>query len=100
MMNWETIVGTIAATLSVVSFTPQAWRIIRTREVKGLSRLMYALTALGFTFWTAYGVMKGDWPIIVPNIICLALTLFIFVMLILPADKRDHVAEAIDPASN
>ena len=91
------VVGSVAALLSVISFAPQAWRIIRTREVKGLSVKTYAITSAAFALWTAYGVLKVDWPIIVPNILCLLFALFILTMLILPKAKRDDVATAIDP---
>jgi len=92
-----TIIGSIAAILSVTSFAPQAWRIIRTREVEGLSSKTYFLTALGFSLWTTYGVLLGEWPIIVPNILCLILSSFIWVMLILPKKQRHKVADVLDP---
>jgi MtN3 and saliva related transmembrane protein len=96
-MDWVTIIGIFAATASVTSFAPQAWRIIRTRETEGLSVGMYALTVFGFACWSAFGMMKGEWTIIVPNILCLALSAFVLTMLLLPAPARDKVADAIDP---
>ncbi|MGL5836952.1 MAG: SemiSWEET family sugar transporter [Sphingorhabdus sp.] len=95
-----TVIGSMAAILSVISFTPQAWRIIRTRETKGLSIPTYAITALGFSLWSTYGILKGDWPIIVPNLLCLILVLFILMMLILPPKKRDEIADTLDPAAD
>jgi MtN3 and saliva related transmembrane protein len=97
MPQLVTIIGTIAAMLSVASFAPQAWRIIRTREVDGLSKKTYFLTSLGFAMWTAYGVLQGDWPIIVPNVLCLMFALFILTMLVLPKHKREEVADKLDP---
>lgn len=92
-----TIVGSIAALLSVASFAPQAWRIIRTREVKGLSRKTYLLTAIGFAMWTSYGILMGEWPIIIPNFLCLLLSSFILIMLLLPVSKREQLADVLDP---
>lgn len=97
MTTLATIIGTFAAVASVASFAPQAWRIIRTREVKGLSVKTYALTVVGFALWLAFGVVKLEWAIIVPNLLCLILSLFILTMLILPARKREAVAEVLDP---
>lgn len=100
MFDWVTLVGTLAAIASVSSFAPQAWRIIRTREVEGLSWRMYALTVAAFALWSAFGIMKREWPIIVPNLLCLLLAAFILMMLVLPQQKREKVADVIDPATD
>jgi MtN3 and saliva related transmembrane protein len=94
MPDAAAIVGTIAATLSVVSFTPQAWRIISTGETEGLSARMYVLTSLGFVMWTIFGVLRGEWAIIIPNTLCLSLALFILAMLLMPDRKRAQLIEA------
>lgn len=101
MMGAHTIqvVGILAAVASTASFLPQAWKIISTRNVKGLSRRMYALTVIGFGLWLTYGIGKGDWALIVPNAICLTLTLFILVMISLPNAKRDALARTVAPSN-
>jgi MtN3 and saliva related transmembrane protein len=91
------IIGILAAIASTISFLPQAWKIISTRDVEGLSRRMYALTVTGFALWLTYGIGIGDWALIVPNAICLALTLFIFAMICLPKTKREAVADVVQP---
>lgn len=96
-MTWVTVIGSLAAVVSVASFAPQAWRIIRTGEIKGLSVKTYLLTALGFTLWTTFGILKQEWPIIVPNILCLLFALFILMMLVLPTQQREAVSDAINP---
>ncbi len=58
---------------------------------------MYILTVSGFTLWTAYGILKGAWPIIVPNAICLAFATFILVMKLLPRREKEKVADILDP---
>lgn len=95
-MEAVTLIGALAALCSVSSFTPQAWRIIRERRTSGLSAAMYALTAVGFALWTAFGVLKAEWAIILPNAICLLLSGFILVLILLPARKTEAVAEALD----
>lgn len=102
MLNEEVIkiIGILAAIASTSSFAPQAWKIISTREVDGLSFKMYALTVVGFTLWLLYGVGKNDWALIVPNAICLALSVFILVMILLPQDKREAVADVVEPSSH
>jgi|JI8StandDraft_2_1071088.scaffolds.fasta_scaffold05987_5 MtN3 and saliva related transmembrane protein len=96
-IDWTTVIGTIGASASVASFTPQAWKIIRERSTEGLSLAMFALTCLAFAAWTTFGVLKGEWTLIVPNAICLVFALFILGMIALPARKTEEVAEALDP---
>lgn len=98
-MDWATLVGTIGAIASVTSFTPQAWKIIRERRTDGLSLGMFALTTLAFVSWTTFGILKGEWTLIVPNAICLLLAAFILVMIALPPGKTRKVARELDPRS-
>jgi MtN3 and saliva related transmembrane protein len=97
MIDWTSVAGTIGACASVASFTPQAWKIIRSRSTDGLSLAMFALTSLAFAAWTAFGVLKTEWALIIPNAICLCFALFILAMIALPEHKTEEVAEAIDP---
>lgn len=96
-INWITVAGTIGAMASVASFTPQAWKIIRSRSTEGLSLGMFALTCLAFASWTSFGLLKGEWALIIPNAICLCFALFILAMIALPERKTQEVAETIDP---
>lgn len=97
-MEPVTIVGSIAALASTVSFTPQAWKIIKSRDTASISAGMYMLTVTGFALWITYGILLGQWPIIVPNTLCLILAAFILTMKLLPRSKRNKVADALDPA--
>ncbi len=96
-MDTVTIVGSFAALASTVSFTPQAWKIIKSRSTRDISVGMYALTVGGFLLWTAYGLLLKQWPLIVTNSICLALSAFILTMKLLPTQKKNQVADALDP---
>ncbi len=72
--------GYLAASLTTLSFVPQAWHTFRTRDVSGISLGMYGAFTLGVLCWLVYGVMLGAWPVIVANFITLALTACILVM--------------------
>jgi MtN3 and saliva related transmembrane protein len=63
-----------------VSFVPQALKTFRTRDVSGISLVMYSLFATGVALWLVYGVMLGEAPIYVANAITLALALAVLVM--------------------
>ena len=73
MISGETI-GYIGATLTTLSFLPQAVMTIRTRETRGISLGMYAVFTVGVACWLAYGIVLGSWPMILSNIVTLGLS--------------------------
>ncbi|MEI9997161.1 MAG: SemiSWEET transporter [Rhizomicrobium sp.] len=94
-MSLIAIIGTLAALCSTISFVPQAWKIIRTRETKDISTGMYLLTVTGFAAWTTYGLLLMQWPLIAANGICLVLSAFILTMKLLPQREKNAVADKI-----
>ena len=74
------LIGYGAATLTTVSFVPQAWLTFRTRDVSGISLGMYSAFTTGIALWLVYGIVIGSWPIIIANIITVALAFSILVM--------------------
>lgn len=79
-MNMHDTLGYLAASLTTLSFVPQAMLTLRTRDVHGISLGMYSAFTLGVALWLAYGVLIGEWPIIVANALTLALAATILVM--------------------
>jgi len=65
-MNTE-LIGYLAASLTTLSFFPQALKTIRTRDTHAISSGMYATFSVGVALWFAYGVTLGSWPIILAN---------------------------------
>ena len=65
--------GFAAATLTTVSFVPQAWMTFRTRNVSGISLAMYSAFTFGIALWLVYGIRIGAWPLIVANAVTLLL---------------------------
>jgi MtN3 and saliva related transmembrane protein len=94
-MTWSTIFGAIAAICSTASFMPQAIKVIQTQNTKDLSLGMYALTVAGFGFWTTYGLLLRQWPLIAANGICLVLSAFILAMTLLPKRGKRAVAKTL-----
>jgi len=94
----STIVGALAATASVVSFAPQAWKVIKTRKTAELATLMWVLNVVGFSLWITYGVQRGLWAVVIPNILCLAFSLFILTMKLVSRPTKHAIADALDPA--
>ena len=79
-MNAAVFFGITAAICSVASFVPQAWKIWKTRQTKGLATPMWILSTTAFALWTTYGVFLRELPIIIPNAICFVLAGFILTM--------------------
>jgi MtN3 and saliva related transmembrane protein len=79
-MDLTAIAGYAGATLTTIAFIPQALHTWRTRSTAGISLGMYAIFTAGVAFWLAYGVMLGEWPIIIANSITFPLALWILAM--------------------
>lgn len=74
------VIGYIAASLTTLSFLPQALHTFRTRDVSGISLGMYSLFTLGIALWLVYGVLQGAWPLILANSVTFTLALCILAM--------------------
>lgn len=92
-------IGLVAAALTIASFIAQTGKIVKTRDTKSLSTPMWILSTTAFAVWIVYGVLIGQWPIVVPNAVCFVLAAFILILKLLPSNKRDQVADKITPAS-
>jgi MtN3 and saliva related transmembrane protein len=79
-MSLGDLVGYAAAFLTTVSFVPQVWHTLRSRDVSGISLGMYACFTLGISLWLIYGLVLEAWPVIIANTITLALALAILTM--------------------
>jgi MtN3 and saliva related transmembrane protein len=79
-MSTELLVSAVAATLTTAAFVPQALHIIRHKETRAISLVMYVSFASGVALWLLFGALIGNWPIIASNAITLALALAIIAM--------------------
>lgn len=67
------VVGATAATLTTLCWLPQALKTIRDKDTRALSLSTNIAFTLGVACWLVYGLMLENWPIIVANIVTLAL---------------------------
>lgn len=72
------LIGYVAATLTTISFAPQAWLTFRTKDASGISLGMYSVFTVGVSLWLLYGLSLGALPIVIANGITL---LFAFAIL-------------------
>ena len=82
------LLGYMAATLTTVSFVPQAWLTFRSRDVSGISLGMYSAFTLGIALWLGYCVMLGAWPIVIANAVTFVLAVTILAMKLMLQEKR------------
>jgi MtN3 and saliva related transmembrane protein len=87
-MTLQDTLGFAAAALTTGSFVPQAWLTLRTRDVSGISLGMYGAFTLGVALWLVYGLMIGQWPIVVANAVTLALAATILTIKIVVERER------------
>tara|TARA_R110002124_G_scaffold24055_1_gene88455 strand:- start:350 stop:634 length:285 start_codon:yes stop_codon:yes gene_type:complete len=84
-------IGYLAATLTTISFVPQAIKTIRTRDTEGISVLMYLGFAVGVFLWMVYGFVRDDMVIIVANAVTFILALPILVIALINTQRtRRH----------
>lgn len=67
------LIGYLAAFFTTASFLPQAIKTIRTKDVSGVSLLMYSMFVTGVIFWLIYGWLLGNMVIVVANIVTVIL---------------------------
>lgn len=74
------LLGFIAAICTTISFVPQVMKIIKTKETRDISLLMYIVLTFGILLWLIYGFLIQQLPIIIANGIVLILGLVIIVL--------------------
>jgi MtN3 and saliva related transmembrane protein len=76
-MDSAKIIGLVAGLLTTISFIPQVIKTWRSKSAKDLSLVMFLLYCSGMLLWTIYGFMLNELPLILWNVITLALSLVI-----------------------
>ncbi|WP_066382883.1 MULTISPECIES: SemiSWEET transporter [unclassified Anabaena] len=66
-MNFITILGLAAATLTTIAFLPQMWQTWRTKSAKDVSYVMLITFMGGLFLWLIYGIYLQALPIILAN---------------------------------
>ncbi len=79
-INYIAIIGLLAGTLTIISFLPQALKIVKTKKTKDISLVMYAVLATGLFMWMIYGVLTNNLPITLANSISFILAVIILVL--------------------
>ena len=76
------IIGYVAGICTATAQFPQAYKVYKTQETKGISLIMYSTLTLGITFWFIYGILLQNLPMILANGVCLPPSFYtLFVMI-------------------
>ena len=62
-------IGYLAAFLTTISFLPQVIHTLKTKDVSGISLLMYSTFVAGVFLWLIYGILIKNQVIIVANFV-------------------------------
>ncbi len=79
-MDTPSLLGFAAGLLTTLAFVPQALTIWRAKSARDVSLGAFASFTIGIALWLAYGLVKGEAPIIVWNAITLVLAAAILAM--------------------
>lgn len=66
-MDFVTILGLFAGTLTTIAFLPQMFRTWKTKSAKDVSFVMLITFMTGLFLWFVYGIILGALPIIIAN---------------------------------
>jgi MtN3 and saliva related transmembrane protein len=70
LVEW---IGAFAATLTTVSWLPQAVKTIRTKQTRDISLWAQVMLFIGIALWLIYGLAITSWPLIGANTVTIVL---------------------------
>lgn len=79
-MDWVTIVGLAAGTLTTGCFIPQIIKIAKDKSAKEVSLLMFLIIGTGGFLWLIYGLEINSFPVIIANAISLVLIILVILL--------------------
>jgi MtN3 and saliva related transmembrane protein len=65
--------GFLAGILTTFSFLPQVIKTWQTKRADDFNLAFMLMFTVGLIFWNIYGIMLGEWPIILANSVTLVL---------------------------
>jgi len=68
-MDYITLLGMTAGTLTTMSMLPQAIKIMRSQSAKDISLGMFSTLAAGLLLWIFYGFLISSLPVVIANIV-------------------------------
>jgi MtN3 and saliva related transmembrane protein len=75
MKNWRNYLGMVGVVTGSMTFVPQVYQAWVTKSVGDLSIWMILILLLNVSIWLVYGITGKDKPMILANLIIMALSL-------------------------
>ena len=75
-----TIVGYAACVCMIFGYLPQAIYTIRTNDTEGIAVPTFLLMGFGSLFFVIQGILLGNWPLLITNIVTGLCSAIIFAM--------------------
>lgn len=72
-MDFVTLLGLVAATLTTIAFLPQLIKTWKTRSTEDISAAMFISFCAGLFLWLIYGFLIRSLPVILANAITFVL---------------------------
>jgi MtN3 and saliva related transmembrane protein len=66
-MDYTTLIGLVAAALTVTAFFPQLMKVWKTKSTKDISLGMFSIFSFAVFLWFVYGVLIDNMPVIIAN---------------------------------
>jgi len=76
-VDFVTVLGLSAGTLTVIAFFPQLLKVWRTKSTRDISLGMFSIFCAGVLLWFVYGLVIDDLPIIIANFLTFVQALII-----------------------
>jgi MtN3 and saliva related transmembrane protein len=80
ILDYEELLGFVAAAFGTISFLPQVVKIWKSHSVSDISTSMYVIYAISIILWLFYGIIIKSIPLITAEILTLILVSMILVM--------------------
>lgn len=77
MIDYVTVLGSLAGALTTVAFFPQLLKVWRTRSTGDISLGMFSIFCVGVLVWFIYGILIDDAPVIIANLLVFVQALII-----------------------
>lgn len=72
------IIGYTASICMIFGYLPQAIQTIKTHDTDGIAMPTFCMLGLGSIFFVIQGILLGNWPLVITNVITTICSVIIF----------------------
>jgi MtN3 and saliva related transmembrane protein len=79
-MDYVAWIGYLAGILTTLAYLPQLTKVWATKSTEDISLRMMLVLSAGLSLWIAFGILRGEIPIVAANSVSLMLALAIVLL--------------------